>query len=528
VKKIPLHPLLMAVFPVLFAYSRNMSLIPVSEVLRPLCVIVGVAFLGWVVGAWLLRSWARSALLVSVLLIGLFSFGPLMTGLKGEEWLEVHRQVAGRGWLVGLLLVTGVLAFFPRDISRIGTFLNICGVALVLSSGGAIFWHWVAPRGEVGILGNNLAGMPSSPGARPPDIFYVVLDGYGGRSGLEKAFGFSNEAFLKELERLGFYVAERSYSNYGQTDQSLASTLNMRYLDQLVPESASGMEARSLLHRMIGRNDVANYLKRWGYQFVVVTSGYLQLEGSSADVILGGKRFVPLMESVLWKMVPMEPPRHRTNYFFEEHRNNILSAFQYLDGLSRPTTSPRFIFAHLIVPHPPFVFDRDGHVVPPKRFFGIYDGSHYLSAGGTAEEYARGYVEQTLFVNKKVLEWLKTLMAHNPHAPPIVILQGDHGAKLRYDYEHLERTDFLEAYSILNAYYVPESIKRKLYDSITPVNSFRLLLSTLFDVPLPLLPEEHYYSTWKDPFIYVRITQEIRRGNMIAKRGVDESGGHKL
>ncbi len=517
-KRVPLHPLCLAIFPVLFLYSQNISLIPLREVIRPLLVVSGSAVFAWLLLALFVRSLERSAVLVSVVLIGLFSFGPLVSGIMGATWFESHREVVGRGWLAGLFLVAVLLAFLPIDVSRVSSFLNACGLIIVISSGGALVRYGVTQKAYMSpFTGGDSSGDSVPPASRLPDIFYIVLDGYGGQSGLKKAFGFSNDEFLQDLKSLGFYVAERSYSNYGQTDQSLASVLNMNYLDQLIPKNSLEGLSRSYFHEMIAKNLVAEHLKRWGYRFVVVSSGYLQIESSSADVVFGGKEYAPLLEALLWKMTPLSPPSRRGSYLYEEHRDNIVSAFEYLKGLALPTASPRFVFAHLMVPHPPFVFDRYGNGVPSKRFFGIYDGSHYLSAGGTPEEYAKGYVEQVLFVNREVLRWVMKLISDST-IPPIIILQGDHGAKLRYDYESQESTDFEESYSILNAYYVPESIRKRLYDSITPVNSFRVVLSALLGLPLDLLPDEHYYSTWDAPFTFARVTGELRPVSGVAKR----------
>ena len=48
--------------------------------------------------------------------------------------------------------------------------------------------------------------------------------------------------------------------------------------------------------------------------------------------------------------------------------------------------------------------------------------------------------------------------------------------------------------TILNAYYVPEAIKARLYPAITPVNTFRIILSGLFGGSYPLLPDKSYYA----------------------------------
>ena len=50
--------------------------------------------------------------------------------------------------------------------------------------------------------------------------------------------------------------------------------------------------------------------------------------------------------------------------------------------------------------------------------------------------------------------------------------------------------------AILNAYYVDPEMQEKLYGSITPVNSFRLILNQYFDTSYLLL-DDISYSAYK-------------------------------
>jgi hypothetical protein len=47
---------------------------------------------------------------------------------------------------------------------------------------------------------------------------------------------------------------------------------------------------------------------------------------------------------------------------------------------------------------------------------------------------------------------------------------------------------------ILNAYYVPDKIKKQLYNNITPVNTFRVILSEIIGLELPLLKDEVFFT----------------------------------
>jgi hypothetical protein len=63
---------------------------------------------------------------------------------------------------------------------------------------------------------------------------------------------------------------------------------------------------------------------------------------------------------------------------------------------------------------------------------------------------------------------------------PIIVVQGDHGVK------------GYNRGSILNAYYLPGGVEKKLYPTITPVNTFRLILDNYFGKQYPLLKDISY------------------------------------
>lgn len=71
---------------------------------------------------------------------------------------------------------------------------------------------------------------------------------------------------------------------------------------------------------------------------------------------------------------------------------------------------------------------------------------------------------------------------------PIIIIQGDTGGWHPY------------RQAIFNAYYLPDDSSNALYPTISPVNSFRMIMNEYFGMNYPLLPDEAYYSQQDDPF----------------------------
>ena len=87
------------------------------------------------------------------------------------------------------------------------------------------------------------------------------------------------------------------------------------------------------------------------------------------------------------------------------------------------------------------------------------------------------------------------------------VIQADHGPGAFLHLGSLEKTLPVERFGILNAFYFPDQNYEMLYPSISPVNSFRVVLNQFFGGNYELLPDQHYYSKWNFPFDYVQVTE---------------------
>src|SRR5262249_45688605 len=113
------------------------------------------------------------------------------------------------------------------------------------------------------------AGVPAEP--HPPDIYYIILDGYARGDVMKELFAYDNSGFLDRLRAKGFYVASHSTANYCQTPLSLSASLNAIYLDDLVRGLGSD---QTELSDFIGRSNVVASLRPWGYRFVTFSTGF--------------------------------------------------------------------------------------------------------------------------------------------------------------------------------------------------------------------------------------------------------------
>ena len=206
-----------------------------------------------------------------------------------------------------------------------------------------------------------------------PDIYYIILDAYGRQDALEEFYGYDNSEFINFLRSKGFFVASQSQANYLTTELSLASSLNMSYLQPL--STASRLTRASVLKRLISENQARSILKSHGYQFVSFSTPFSFTNITDADLFLSlnkdRARETYLEAQILPGSVASIPlwagkisPGGAT---FRDEQERIHYIFDELGRLSE-IPGPKFIFAHIIAPHPPFMFDQNGPVTPDKPY----------------------------------------------------------------------------------------------------------------------------------------------------------------
>jgi hypothetical protein len=166
---------------------------------------------------------------------------------------------------------------------------------------------------------------------------------------------------------------------------------------------------------------------------------------------------------------------------------------------------PKIVFTHIVGPHPPFVLDADGNPIQPVWPYNLRDATFL----GTPDEYVSGYVEEAIYLNRRLEEVIEVILSTSER-PPIIILQGDHGPGNYFDQDRLDDSCLRERYSILNAYYFPDQNYAALYPSISPVNSFRVVFNTYYGTDLPLLEDRSYYASWLAPFDFTEVTDKIQ------------------
>ncbi len=171
-------------------------------------------------------------------------------------------------WLLLLALGWIRLRRIERVPAKLASALNL--VAAHAASRVALL-QWVRPAMPTQAPRRELEATRSMPDA--PDIYFIVLDGYARADVLAEHYAFDNGPFVRGLEQRGFQVADASRSNYNWTFLSLASTLNMDYLPELLDGALDPKGTdREQAYRLLRDNRAAEFLRTRGYRYVHLQS----------------------------------------------------------------------------------------------------------------------------------------------------------------------------------------------------------------------------------------------------------------
>jgi phosphoglycerol transferase MdoB-like AlkP superfamily enzyme len=118
------------------------------------------------------------------------------------------------------------------------------------------------------------------------------------------------------------------------------------------------------------------------------------------------------------------------------------------------------------------------------------------------DDYYKGYKGTLAYSDKKMREIVDTLLEKSDD-PPIIIIQGDHGP---------EKAGESKYYEILNAYYLPDNGSQSLYPTISPINSFRIVLNQYFGQHFDLLPDQMYSSKPDETTYMIPIECPVQEG----------------
>lgn len=487
-RKISLAPVFFSVSFALVLFAHNIGELTFTRVITPLVIICLFSIIINLLANLFLSDEIKGAIFASLFSIMFFSYGELIPYLGKNYILFTFFCI-----LTVSLFIT--LKKINKNLKKVAGYLRIMSVitvaipliSIVKYESSRIFQ--TRPDNPLVLSGIKTAELSKN---NLPDIYYIVPDSYGSSDTLKKYFNYDNSSFVAFLENKGFYIASESASNYPKTFLSLASSLNMNYLDRLSVYKNS--DDQTFTDKMIADNNVLLFLKKMGYSYYQLgswwgsthynpkaTKNFLKESEGFGDI--GEFNFMILNSSMISPLVSSLFPGKIIGESDEDKRARVLYQFEKLTQIPQLPT-PKFVFAHIISPHGPYVFGKNCEFVSYTRI-----------TGNTEEE---NYANQVNCLNQK-LEAVIDEIIKKSSDPPVILLQADEGPNFLNgrlkpwdDWEKADSDLIKEKFPIFSAYYLPGKSNASLYPSITPVNSFREILNLYFSTDLPILPDKNY------------------------------------
>jgi len=187
----------------------------------------------------------------------------------------------------------------------------------------------------------------------------------------------------------------------------------------------------------------------------------------------------------------------QVQFFSDIKRDKILCAFSELIKMADRNESPKFVLAHIMIPHRPYIFGPTGEPIYSKL----------LTLDGQSKNFNKElYLGQVKFANLKMKEVISKLTDTND--PPIIIIQSDHGT--RGSKFNSEYNFWPGKFNNFKAYYFPGKGRSIEFETTTPVNSFRVLFNLYFDYNYDLLEDKVYLNNLYDkPYQFTDVTDVV-------------------
>jgi len=517
-KNYVIHPIMFSIY---YGLNSFIGMQFTQEKWRLLVVLSGIilmASLIWYISFLLTKKLFKSAIITSLVIIFSFSLETIYRAIVKIPWMPRSistfiTTITGQFTLYfGLILVVILLSFIKtkKDFQLGSYFFDIVSIVFITFIVIAIWPSARVQQNARSLYSNWKKNSDNFLSTLHPtkdfssDVFYLVFDAFGSQVTFDNMYGYDGIDLVGELTKKGFRVINDGQPNYNQTVFSVPSALNMNTIQNLISDLQLPNEYQFSTTYLSNHNILFDFFESKGYDTVTFSTGNRFSEITTSNFYLSPSNLPdPYYEKII------DSSFLSLFYWKDQYKWHIekvsftLQKIKEIDSIKEPV----FVYAHVMIPHPPFVFDKDGSVQIPEKKFIQFDNSDFIKTDDRAN-YLTGYRAQVEFAATQILEIVDSIRNKNPNA--VIIIQGDHGPGAYFDQLNLDNSNLDERGHILNAYYFPDGDYSLINDDITPINSFRVVLNKYFGTDLPFLENRTFFSTYDNPYLFVDVTDRLR------------------
>ena len=455
-------------------------------------IVLGVLLLYWwllfIVLNFILKSTFRSTYLTTFVAFSSLFFFAIQKSLLFTPMIKARYVILFIIILFLILLIIGIKAkrINKKPNKKILLYLNTLFLILFVQNCIVVVYPTFSKLVLTQQLDFSQKGTESN-----PDIYLIVLDGYTNQKSLIKYWNYDNKHFITELSNLGFYYAANSKSNYSFTVKTLASMLNLDYLEPNELENGIG------LLKKIRQNQTTELLEHKRYN--IFNFSVVEIDRTKNNYAINFFSEIPglyiatlstsLYAFLINYLVPIFP-QINTN-----RELNILKSIEPV--ITSKVESPKFVLYHSMLTHFPYYLNEEGNISSEIEQHGprykiiqdwLVNKKGYYTIGSVKKDslWMKGYLNHLTYTNSMILKFVKNVLKSN-RSPPIIVILSDHGFRfiLNRSIEQIES----EKYSNFCAIYYPDRNYKNLYDSITPINVMRLILNKALTIPIKPLSD---------------------------------------
>ncbi len=164
-------------------------------------------------------------------------------------------------------------------------------IYITIDIAGIAFKANVVPTNKFSINGRHQTTICDT--CAKPDIYFLVFDEYESSSSLKTRYNYCNnlDTFLVNK---GFNVQPQSTSNYNFTPFSIASILNMSYINGIKNTNAVTIEDYARCNALIENSEVMKFLENIGYE--TVNFSIFDMKGNPS---LADESFLPVKTKLI-------------------------------------------------------------------------------------------------------------------------------------------------------------------------------------------------------------------------------------
>ncbi|MDB5199608.1 MAG: hypothetical protein JWO92_1571 [Chitinophagaceae bacterium] len=489
----PLHVWLLPLYFIISKYVQFAGLLDDSESLIALIKLLAGFSIGFFLFYLLLKNYSKSGIVVTYLGCIYLFFGAIKQLLTVSPVLH---YISPYRILLPLLFILSIGFLYRikkwKRLARITLFLNLL-FSIYL---GIELYKWIETnqKNSFGLKNSGFDyNMPIDKNAslNRVNIYYIVLDCHPSAAYQEEMLGVKNNLLDSSLLAKGFYVLDHPRSNYTKTSFSMAATFTMDYLPWLKTNHNPYPYEYNRAMSLVKNSPVLELLHKYGYQlhnlsiFDLPGKPSIQkgkfLSTTTTQMIFFNTLWNSFIRDVMWKNSAKKwqtrdvEKVYKNKYEFQKGYNKkiIDSLLQFAEN--HKNEKPYFVYAHLLMPHFPYFYNKSGIAYPDEEI--------YTDSLATDRDKFRNYIVYTDSLAIRIVDSL----FKQGSGKDVIIIQSDHGLS------DLNESRKQDAFRNISAFYFPDKEYKPLYNEMSNVNTFRVILNKYFNQKLALLKDSSIY-----------------------------------